>query len=178
MDRIACVNQKIQEAVRYILENSSYLGGNLSHADMYRHESTQKSLSTLNKAIIALEGGEGKKALEILTEKEGGLTGAFCGQHASYLTYYHYTIGAVNPKRPNLFWGQNRTQAYVDCWAVIQILKDKLVRRLTDFEEELFILKTHRGDLLERLRGELQKIVEIADTTAQMLQVDMLKAIE
>jgi len=175
--RIDCINQQILEAVRYILVNCSHLGGNLSHEVMYSHESTQKSLSTLNKAIMALGRGEGQTALEIITEKEGGLTGAFFGLHASYLTYYHYTVGAVNPKRPNLFWGRNRTQAYVDCWAVIQILKDKVVRRLTDYEEELYTLERFRDDLLERLQEEFRKISEIADTTSHMLPIEELKAI-
>lgn len=174
---VDAANQQLRTAVNYLLTHCSYLGGDFSHRVMYRHENSQRSLETLDRAIAALESGDAQKALDALTDKETGLPGAFFGQHVSYPTYYHFTTGAVNPDRPNLFWGKDRALPYVDCWMVIHNLKDKLTRNVAGFGAELHILREQRETMMSRLCQDFSHLVRIANAAADMLPVKALQAL-
>jgi hypothetical protein len=169
------INQRLRAAVRYLLIHCSYLGGDLSHDVMYRHETIQRNLRILGRAIRALKVGDPKEALDRLTHKDRGLPGALLTHHTSYPTYYHYTVGAVNPKRPNLFWGKDRTPEYLDCWILIQILKDKLKRKVTHFGEELHVLQRTHEILVERLSESLSQLARSAERAAAMLPLGVLR---
>jgi hypothetical protein len=177
------LNQRLRAAARYLLVNSSYLGGDFSHEVMYRHVSSQRHLATLDGALAALEAGDAQRALEILTDKEGGLPGAFFGRHVSYPTYHHFTAGAVSPGRPNLLWGKERALPYLDCWMVLHVLQDKLAHAgrpvgTADFGAEINFLRAQREEVVDRLRGDLAHLAQTAATASAMLPVASLQEIE
>jgi len=177
LSQVAQVSEKLCAAVHHLLVHCSYLGGDLSHEVVYEHEQSQRNLRVLDKVILALQQEDAKKALKILTDRETGLPNAYFGQNISYPTYYHYTIGALNPKRLNLFWGKDRALEHADCWIVIQLLKDKLSRGITCFEEELFLLLKLYNAVIEELKQQFSRIAIVAESAADMLPVEMLQGL-
>lgn len=170
--------QQLRAAARYLLEQCSYLGGDFSHEVIYGHVHWQRHLATLEGAISALEAGDASRALAILTDREGGLPGAFFGQHVSYRTYHHFTVGAVNPDRPALLWGEDRALPYRDCWVLLHDLKGKLAGGSSDFGAELYALREMRKDTLESLAEGLTTMAEVAETAAQLLPLEELHKLE
>jgi hypothetical protein len=166
--------QQLRAAARVLLQQCSYLGGDFSHEVLYRHVHSQRHLSTLDQAMALLEDGSGQGALEVLTDKTHGLPGAFFGQHTSYATYHHFTVGAVNPGRPDLWWGRDRALPYLDCWMVIHQIRDKIARGLDAFEEELYVLREQRQWTLERLAADLRHLAGVAHRAAELLATGAL----
>jgi hypothetical protein len=93
----------------------------------------------------------------------------------SYATYHHFTLGAVNPGRPNLWWGRDRALPFLDCWIVLRSLKDKIARGVDDFGEELIVLQQYRQEALERLAQDLEHLARVARRAADLLPVDELR---
>jgi hypothetical protein len=173
---VDAINQQMRSVAHYLSTRCSHLGGDFSHTVMCRHECRQANLEAVSKAISALEAGDARGALDALRDKHTGLPGAFFGQHTSYPTYHHFTLGAVNPGRPNLIWGKERAVEYVDCWIILHDLRDKLTQGVTDFGAELHVLRAQREALLTELRNDLLLVAETATTAADMLPVEALRA--
>jgi len=172
------VSGQLRAAAGYLLLHCSYLGGDFSHEVMVRHVNGQRHLATLDRAITALGEGDAGRALGAVCDKATGLPGAFFGQHVSYATYHHYTIGAVNPGRPDLLWGKDRALPYLDGWMVIHDLKDKLAQGSLEFDPELYTLREQRQGVVDRLRQDLAYLAEVAETAAGMLPVSELRDLE
>ncbi|GAB4538866.1 MAG: hypothetical protein Kow0063_27150 [Anaerolineae bacterium] len=172
---VEAARAQLLDVARYLLLHGSYLGGDFSHEVMYRHVNGQRHLATLDQAIAALEAGDAARTLEVLCDKASGLPGAFFGQHVSYPTYHHFTLGAVNPGRSDLLWGKDRALPYLDCWMVIHDLKDRLARGSQDFGPELHTLREQRQVVVDRLRQDLVYLAEIVETAAGQLPVSELQ---
>jgi hypothetical protein len=172
------VSQQLRAAARTLLLHCSHLGGDFSHEVMYRHVNRQRHLVALDRTIAALEVDNAQRALDILTDKATGLPGAFFGQHVSYPTYHHFTAGAVNPGRPDLWWGKDRALPYLDCWMVLHDLKDKLARGVAGFGAEVHALREQRKIAVDQLRQDLTHLAHVAETAAAMLPVSSLQGLE
>ena len=171
------VNQQLRAAARYLLTHCCGLGGDFSHQVMARHENSQHNLAVLEQAIAALEAGEARFAVDRLTDKKDGLAGGYLSCHASYPTYYHYTVGAANPGRPNLLWARGRALEIVDCWIVVRALLDKIARGATDFGAELHDLRVQREITARCLVEDYAHLDAVAETAATMLPLEAVQAL-
>jgi Iap family predicted aminopeptidase len=172
------INQQLRATAAYLLAHCSDLGGDFSHTVMYRHQVRQGNLAALEGALAALDAGDGQAALEALTDRKTGLANAYFGQYVSYPTYYHYTVGAVNPARPHLFWGKDRALPYIDCWMLLHEIKDKLARGVDGFGPEIEVLTRLRDAEQSAFRDDLSYLAQVARKAAELLPLERLQAME
>jgi Iap family predicted aminopeptidase len=175
--RIDNLNQRHRYILKRLLTQCCYLGGDLCREVMYRHESSQKNLKILDRALVALKDGKACEALNILADKESGLAGAYFGQHISYENYYYYTVGCSKPGRKYLFWGRDRTVNYIDCWIILQALKDKIEQGVTDLGPEYFTVNEYRTNTIAALADDYAHTIELLDSIEEMLPVDDCQAL-
>lgn len=174
-EAVQTVNRQLRAAAAYLLHHCNYLGGDLSHTVMARHEASQGQLAALRTAIGALEADNVPGALGSLADKQTGLAGAFFGRHTSYETYCHFTVDAIRAGRPNLLWGAGRALPSIDCWAILQGLAGAVEG--VDWDPELAALRTHEREVSARLRDDLQYLAQVAETAAAMLPVAEVEAL-
>jgi hypothetical protein len=173
---IDAINQGLRATAAYLLAHCSDLGGDFCHTVMLRHQARQGNLVALEEALAALDAGDGHAALESLTDRKTGLANAYFGQYVSYPTYYHYTVGAVNPARPHLFWGKKRALPFIDCWMLLHEVKDKLARGIDGFGPEIEILTRLRDTEQSAYRDDLSYLAQVARQAAALLPLEQLKA--
>lgn len=164
------VNDGLRRVIAHLLRHINYLDATAQEDALPLHLFYRRDWQALDQALAQLADGQAHQAIELLTDPETGLSGAACALGMSYPVYYRHTLGAGNPGRRDLFWGQGRTAALTDVWAELHSLQDKLARGVTDFEAEVYTLQAKRQRAAAAYGEALGLLAVVLDEASALLE--------
>jgi hypothetical protein len=96
-------NDGLRQAVGHLIRNTNYLDACSPEDALAQHVFYQRDWRALDAAVKELQAGDAKLAIEVLTDDETGVHGAWCALDMSYPVYHRNSVGGQNPGRQDLF---------------------------------------------------------------------------
>jgi hypothetical protein len=163
------VNDRLRQVAVQLVKQLNYLNAEDPEDALPLHVFYERDLLALDTALAHLAGGDAAQAMVALTDSETGLHGTEYALEVSYPVYYRRTVGAQNPGRQDLFWGEKRTAQLTDIWMELHSLQDKVARGVTDFGAEEHRLREKRQMVAAAYREAVMELGRVVEEAVGML---------
>jgi hypothetical protein len=160
-------NDKLRQVARRLLPVSYFVEGDFPNLGQYEHLLWQKDLLALDQALAHLAQGDVENAIAALTDPQTGIGGGWYALYTSYPVFHRHIRDSLNPARPDLSWGRNRTIPLTDIWMELYHLQDKRRRGLTDFAPEIYTLRQKEEAAAAGYRVALERLANLLHSIAE-----------
>lgn len=165
----AALNTAVLDAFRYAQDELVRL--TWEDEPIFPHEHAQRNLSAIDRAIAALQKGDGETALDATLYLVDNNWYAY---DWSRQTYDYFTNYVLNQPADRLMWGAGRVQGHENLFDVIRGVQQKVKAGQENYETELAALELARNNqialLKQQTEQELTALKELGARLQEMAQ--------